>query len=129
MELSAPQQPAAEDAAALAADAESALLRWREAAGMLAAAVTSPLAAGSVVQAAAATEVLGAAALTLRGAADAGALAGFREHAQSQLDAAFAGAFPAPHGPAADVGERLTIALERLDASNAAELAAALAPL
>jgi hypothetical protein len=128
----ASQAPTAEDAAALAADAETALLRWREAAGALAAAVTAPMPAGIVVQSAAATELLGAAAVTLRGAADAGAIAGVCTHAKAELDAALAAAYPASHVRAdASNGaaeERLTQALARMDASNAAALAAALAP-
>ena len=126
----ATQTPGAEDAAALAADAETALLRWREAAGLLAAAASA--AAGSVVQSAAATELLGAAAVTLRGAADAGALAGVHAHAKTELEAALAAAYPASHvrtgGATEAEQERLTLALARMDASNAAALAAALAP-
>lgn len=126
----ATQTPGAEDAAALAADAETALLRWREAAGLLAAAASA--AAGSVVQSAAATELLGAAAVTLRGAADAGALAGVHAHAKTELEAALAAAYPASHvrtgGANEAEQERLTLALARMDASNAAALAAALAP-
>ena len=129
--LSAAQAPTAEDAAAIAADAESALLRWREAVGGLAAAATAPLAAGSVVQCAAAAEALGAAAVTLRGAADAGAIGGACEHAQAQLDAEFAAAFPALHNPRhgdAEQAARLMRAFERMDTAQAAALAAALAP-
>ena len=131
MALPAVQAPAAEDAAAIAADAESALRRWRDAVGALAAAATAPLAAGSVVQCAAAAEALGAAAVTLRGAADAGAIGGACAHAQAQLDAEFAAAFPAPHsvrhGDAEQAG-RLMRAIERVDTAQAAALAAALAP-
>ena len=128
---SAAQVPTAEDAAAIAADAESALLRWREAVGGVVEAATAPLAAGSVVQCAAAAEALGAAAVTLRGAADAGAIRGACEHAQSLLDTAFAAAFPAPHSTRhedAEQAARLMRALERVDTVHAAALAAALAP-
>ena len=129
--LTAVQAPTAEDAAALAADAESALLRWREAVGGLAAAATAPMAAGNVMQCAAAAEALGAAAVTLRGAADAGAIRGACEHAQAQLDAEFVAAFPAPHSMRhedAEQAARLMHAVERMDTAQAAALAAALAP-
>ena len=129
--LPALQASTAVDAAALAADAESALQRWREAAGVLAVAATAPLAAGSVVQCAAAAEALGAAAVTLRSAADAGVIGGVCEQAHAQLDAEFAAAFPAPHNTRhgdAEQAARLMRVMERVDAAQAAALAAALAP-